>query len=249
MSRIQQVPKVDPSRLPHVWRVDELAPAKAAVPTGHAVLDQALPGGGWPAGCLIEVLQRTPAQHVWRLLLPALVAVMREKAGPAVLVGPPLQPFGPSLGAQGLPADRLLCVQTEQPALRLWAAEQALRCAQVAAVLAWLPVARHEELRRLHLAAQQHQRLLFVFRGVDHRHEASPATVRLQVQGIESMEIELVKRRGPPLARPLVLSAVPNRLAALLQARRDSRAAVPAANEVAAVPGRSHVLDRTAAIQ
>ena len=52
----------------------------------------------------------------------------------------------------------------EAPAARLWACEQALRCAEVAAVLAWLPRARVGELRRLQLAAAQHESLLFVFR-------------------------------------------------------------------------------------
>lgn len=249
MSRVQDACRLDPSSLPHVWRVGDLAPANATVATGHSRLDAVLPGAGWPTGCLIEILQRSPSQHVWRLLLPALIDIMRQQAGPAVLVGAPLQPFGPSLRAQGLPTERLLCVDGASPKLRLWAAEQALRCAQVAAVLAWLPSARHDELRRLHLAAKQHQRLLFVFRDVKSRDESSPATVRLQVQGIDAMEIEIVKRRGPPLAAPLVLPAGSDRLRALLQARRSSRGPMVVANEIAAVPGRSHVLDRTATVE
>ncbi|HZW52046.1 MAG TPA: translesion DNA synthesis-associated protein ImuA [Rudaea sp.] len=248
MSCVQELRKLDPSSLPHVWRVADLAPANATIATGHSRLDAALPGSGWPTGCLIEILQQTPARHVWQLLLPALVDIMRRKAGPAVLVGSPLQPFGPSLSAQGLPAERLLCVDAEQPRLRLWAAEQALRCAQVAAVLAWLPAAKNEELRRLHLAAKQHQRLLFVFRRVQSRDEASPATLRLQVQGVDCIEIEVVKRRGPPLLEPLILPATSQRVRALLQARRASRTGVPAANEIAA-SGRSHVLDRTATVE
>ena len=44
-----------------------------------------------------------------------------------MLVGAPFEPFGPSLAAQGLPGERLLCVRAEKPTARLWAAEQALR--------------------------------------------------------------------------------------------------------------------------
>ena len=41
-----------------VWRADELARNVGATrPTGHAVLDAVLPGGGWPVGALVEVLQ------------------------------------------------------------------------------------------------------------------------------------------------------------------------------------------------
>lgn len=245
MSRPDSLRTVDPFTLPHVWRVDDLAAASATVPTGHEALDAQLPGGGWPRGCVVEVLQRAPAQHVWRLVLPALVRIMGEQPGPAVLVGAPMQPFAPSLAAQGLDPQRLLCVQADQPALRLWAAEQALRCAQVAAVLAWLPVARNEELRRLQLASQQHDRLLFVFRTLAKRHESSPASLRLELAGIDEVEIRILKRRGPPLASSIAVPAGPSRLMALLNARRGSRsqAALPAVVE------RSHVLDRTAAVQ
>ena len=41
-----------------VWRADELARNVGATrPTGHAALDAVLPGGGWPVGALVEVLQ------------------------------------------------------------------------------------------------------------------------------------------------------------------------------------------------
>lgn len=216
--------------LPHVWHAQALANAPEVVlPTGHAALDAQLPGGGWPVGSLVELLQARPEQHVWQLLLPALAQVCRAQAGPVVLVGAPLQPFGPSLAAQGLPGQRLLCVQADKPAARLWAAEQALRCAEVAAVLAWLPQARGAELRRLHLAAQQHHRLLFVFRKLAARLESSPARLRLELSGSDSLAVHVLKRRGPPLAAPLALPAQPPRLAALLAARRGRQQAAPVA--------------------
>ena len=163
--------------------------------------------GGWPVGSLVELLQTRPAQHVWQLLLPALAQATRQQAGPVVLVGAPFEPFGPSLAAQGLAGERLLCVRTAQPTARLWAAEQALRCADVAAVLAWLPQARSADLRRLHLAAQLHGRLLFVFRGLQARNDASPARLRLLLEGAETLQLHILKRRGPPLESPITLPA------------------------------------------
>lgn len=246
MSRLLSRPTIDPGSLPNVWRVQDLAAEQAALPTGHALLDQALPGGGWPQASMVEVLQQGAGQHVWQLLLPGLRTALAQCDGPLVLVGSPYQPFGPSLSAQGFPVERLLCVQADRSAARLWAAEQALRCAQVAAVLAWVPQARSEELRRLHLAAQQHNRLLFVFRDWRCRHEASPAPLRLLLEGIDALEVHILKRRGPPLVKPLVLPAFSGRLAAVLEARRQRHgtgAPVPASS----LQGGSHVLDRTAA--
>lgn len=229
--------------------MDELAASGAVMATGHAALDAQLPGGGWPLDGMVEIMQAQPGHHAWQLLLPALAQAVRTQPGPVLLVGPPLAPFGPSLAARGLPGERVLCVHAAQPAARLWAAEQALRCAQLAAVLAWLPRARSGDLRRLHIAAQQHPRLLFVFRDQQDRHEASPARLRLLVHGgpegnIHALQLQILKRRGPPLETPLLLSAHPPRLTSLLQARRGRVAREVAAGAVLA--GSAHALDRIA---
>ena len=227
---------------------DEIAPATDVLPTGHAVLDAQLPGGGWPLDGMVEVLQAQPGRHAWQLLLPALAEAVRSQVGPVVLVGAPFLPFGPGVAARGLPGERLLCVHSAQPAARLWATEQVLRCAEVAAVLAWLPRARATELRRLHIAAQQHHRLLFVFRDERVRQESSPARLRLLLQADEdgdTLELQILKRRGPPLDAPLRLPAHPPRLACLLQARQG-RVAATGGSRLPMTAERSHALDRVA---
>jgi protein ImuA len=229
----------------HVWRGRELAQAPdRTLPTGHAALDTQLPGGGWPLGNLVEVLQREPQQHVWQLVGSGLAEAMRGSGDPAVLVHPPCQPFGPALRAQGIVPEQLLCVQAEKPSARLWAAEQALRCADVSAVLAWLPQARSEDLRRLHLCAQSGEKLLVVFRGLQAQGQSSPARLRLLVDGVEELEVRILKRRGPPLLQPLLLRSQPQRLAALLAARKARRIVLPAETSTTG----SHVLDRTATL-
>ncbi|HXE20869.1 MAG TPA: translesion DNA synthesis-associated protein ImuA [Rhodoferax sp.] len=203
--------------LSQVWPAQELARADGAVlSTGYADLDRQLPGGGWPIGAMVELLQAHEYLHVWQLLLPGLVQAASCQVGPVVLVGAPGEPFCPGLRARGLPGERLLWVRADQAAARLWAAEQALRCAQVAAVLAWLPQARSAELRRLQLAAQQQGRLLFVLRGASSRNEASPARLRLLLEGDAALNVHILKRRGPPLDAAVTLPAHAPRLAALL---------------------------------
>jgi protein ImuA len=227
--------------------VEDLASQETVLSTGHAALDAQLPGAGWPVGSLVELLQQRAGPHVWQLLLPGLAQAIRKHAGPVVLVNAPFEPFGPSLKAQGLPAERLLCIKADKPAARLWAAEQALRCADVAALVAWLPQAKSAELRRLQLAAQQHERLLFVFRGLNARHDASPARLRLLLEGVDRLELHILKRRGPPLETPLALPAHSARVAALLEARKARGSALSTPAVVVPLPRRSHVLDRTAA--
>lgn len=226
--------------IPHVWRVTDLAQEASVVSSGHAALDAQLPGGGWPVGSLVEVLQHRPEAHAWQLVLPALAQWVQAKPGPIVLVGAPLLPYTPALSAQGLPADRLLWIRVDAASARLWSAEQALRCADVAALLAWLPQCRSGDLRRLQLAARQHGKLLFVFRPAQVRTQASPAPLRVLVDGIDDLQLQVLKRKGPPLDLTLSLPARPARLQALLASRRRRGLPVPVPTE----ERRSHVLDR-----
>ena len=225
----------DPAVAASLWSADALAHAPARVlASGHALLDAQLPGNGWPVGALTELLQPPGVHCEWRLLLPALA-----RSNPAqcvVLVGAPHVPFGPALAAQGLAPRRLLGVGVDAPTTRLWAAEQALRCADVAAVLVWLPQTRSDALRRLHLAAAEHAKLFFAMRPWAARHEASPAPLRLGVRHQEhqdALAAEIIKRRGALLEQPLTLSARHPWLARLL-------VGAPAHEN-------SHALDRLAA--
>jgi protein ImuA len=201
---------------------------------------------------MTELLQARPEAHVWQLLLPALARAVAMRGGPVVLVGAPHEPFGPALAAGGLPTEALMWVRSEASAARLWACEQALRCADVAAVMAWLPQARVGDLRRLQLAAAQHEALLFVMRPEAVAQSASPARLRLQLVSAEGgqVDVHLIKRRGPPLAQPLTLPARNERMVALLAAsqwrrqRRRQQDAVPVAPAQGATVVRLDVRSR-----
>lgn len=232
-----------------VWHAHTLAtPVAQVVATGTAVLDAQLPGGGWPVGALTELLQ-APHQHSeWRLLAPALA---RCGTAAVVLVAPPHVPFGPALAAHGVASQRLLWVHTPVAAQRLWATEQALRCAGVDAVLAWLPQARTDQLRRLQMVASEYNRLLFVMRPSAARQESSPAVLRLVLELCDAcvagphpvadhLQVHILKRRGPPLEQALRLPACEPALALLLAALHNPCIAPP-------MQETQHALDRAAA--
>jgi protein ImuA len=231
-----------------VWHAHTLAhPVAAVLPSGDLLLDAQLPGGGWPVGALIELLQAEGVHSEWRLLLPALA---RSGRGAVALVGAPHVPFAPALQAQGLAWQRLLAVGAQGAAARLWSTEQLLRCADVDAVLAWLPQARSDQLRRLQMAASEYHKLLFVMRPQAAQREASPALLRLQIapQGgtdsdTDTLQIHILKRRGPLLDAPLHLHARNAGLASLLAAANPPQPRVAPFNLL----GVQHALDRTAA--
>ncbi len=212
-----------------VWRAGELGSASAeTIDSGYAALNRVLSGEGWPQGALVEVLQVQSGRHEWGFVAPAIAAMQREApAKLTVLVGAPLMPFGPALGARQVNMQRLLSVDAPkgQAPSMLWATREALQCADVAAVLAWLPDARSAHLRRLQIAAHAHNKLLFVFRPLRAQTESSPAPLRLLLEGTVNeagnLLVHVLKRRGPPLGVPLLLDTRPERLAALLAASRE----------------------------
>ena len=229
--------------VPGVWRSDALDPAPVrVVPTGHATLDAHLPGQGWPLASLTEVCQHQPGLHEWRLLGPALATAAAR--GVCMLIGSPHVPHLAALGALGLRPAHIIRVQGQTPAERLWATEQALRCRDLGAVLVWLPQARAEQLRRLHLAAQAHQRdaggpLVWACRPWDAQQEASPAPLRLTVagRGRAGLDVRVFKRRGPAMEEAV-------RVPAHLPVMRVFKRALAATHD--RVPA-SHALDRSAA--
>jgi hypothetical protein len=64
-----------------VWKLKDPAgrstTASPVWPTGRSELDARLPGGGWPAGTLVEVLLETAGLGEVQLFLPALVECQR----------------------------------------------------------------------------------------------------------------------------------------------------------------------------
>lgn len=209
-----------------VWHAHALGQTTLPVrSTGNVMLDAELPGGGWPVGAMTEILQPRGVHNEWRLLLPALA-----QSGAVVMVGAPQVPFAPALGALGLRTRQLLWIKANMPAQSLWATEQALRCADVDAVLAWLPhtgkeAARADQMRRLQMAAAGHSKLLFVMRPAAAKADASPAVLRLLVnvaKGSHALQVEVLKRRGPPLANTLHLPAHAARLQVLLAASQST---------------------------
>ena len=227
------------NQLSHVWRAGELGSSSTTqtIGTGYSALSRVLPGSGWPCGAMTEILQSQPGRHEWGLLAPALGELQASSAvGLIALVGAPYCPFGPALGARQLDMHRLLNINpikhdqapNDSPAM-LWATREALQCADVCAVLAWLPDARSAHLRRLQIAAQTHNKLLFVFRPLQAQHDSSPAPLRLRIAGVShaasatthSLQIDVFKRRGPLLSAPVLIDTRPPRLAALLAASRE----------------------------
>lgn len=204
-----------------VWQGNELAEADSRViSSGYAALDQLLPGQGWSAGGLTELLIEHEGVGELRLLARALKHLTAQAERHVMLVAPPYQPSASALRAWGVDVERVLWVRSSEDQA-LWAAAQALKQDGMGAVLVWLPNARIDKVRRLQVAAQESASLAFLIRPVEAATQSSPAPLRMicepllpaNAQTINrrqwlqeiGISIDIFKRRGPPLAEPLRL--------------------------------------------
>jgi hypothetical protein len=193
---------------PALWRGSELARVAApSLPTGFPGLDAELPGGGWPTGRLTEILPGHEGIGELRLLGPALAAL--SAAGKRLAwIAPPYRPYAPALAAAGIELARLIIVRTRTAQETLWAVEQALASRTCGAVLAWPGAVKYSELRRLQLAAEGSRALAVLFRSEKTAAESSPASLRIALTSAAGgLAVHILKRRGAPLDRPVLLPA------------------------------------------
>jgi hypothetical protein len=187
-----------------VWRGGGVAQSPVrSEPSGHAALDRELPGGGWPAGALTEILCASHGIGELQLVLPALAALSRAQ-GRIAWLAPPHLPYAPALAAAGLRLEFLTVVRAPGRRDALWAAEQVLRAGASRALLMWLPRSGSGELRRLALAAESSAALVLLFRPLPAVQESSPAPLRLALAPDGGqLAVHILKRRGAQLAAPL----------------------------------------------
>lgn len=180
-------------------------PAAAGLPTGFAALDAQLPGGGWPRGSITELLLDAPGVGEVELLLPLLAGATAPALN--LWVSPPWLPYAPALTARGVALERMLVIRPATRAAALWATRQALASSACHCVLAWLDRPDMAALRRLQLAAEDSGTPLLLFRPTVAARQPSPAGLRLQLSATaDALRIDILKRRGPAAAAPVLLS-------------------------------------------
>jgi protein ImuA len=179
---------------PAIWRGRSAAQVDV-VPSGFPVLDESLPGGGWPRAGLIEILVSKTGTGELYMLLPALAALTQKPSARwCAWIAPPLEPFAPALAAHGVVLGKVFVARTEKP---LWAFEQSLVSGACESVLAWVPRAPARDIRRLQLAAEKGRALGVLFRPQAAARESSSAVLRMAVEPAEQgVRITLLKSRG-----------------------------------------------------
>ncbi len=177
-------------------------PVAAVARPGGAGSDDWLPAGGWPLGALIEILTARAGIGELGLLAPTLAMLGRERR-PMIWIDPPYLPHAAALDEYGIDLSLQVVVRPRAAMQAWWAAEQSLRSGVCAAVMLW---ERHRAdtrmLRRLQLAAASGGALAVLFRARRAERDASPAVLRLCVEGEGGqVMVRVIKGHGPIAAR------------------------------------------------
>ncbi|HKE00889.1 MAG TPA: hypothetical protein VKE69_07765 [Planctomycetota bacterium] len=187
------------------------AEARRHVPTGIAALDGALPGGGLPAGALVEILEEEDPSGAWTLACIAAREAARD-GGVVFWIEAARRRekhhhlnrrlcdrlYPRAAVALGLDPARLLVVRAGSAADAFWAFDQAIRSRGVAASIASLRGLGAPETRRLQLAAEKGGGLAILVRPEREAAVPSTAAVRLRVRAAASPgEPDLAPALGP----------------------------------------------------
>ncbi len=141
---------------PLLWRgksqLENTQPDRQYIDTGYTALNAILPGGGWPTGCLIELVISEWGQGELSLLMPLIVWFSQAKR-PVIFIASPYIPYAPALKAAGVALQNVWLIDNQGSQKDLaWAAEKSLSTEQDALVLLCLPGISAKQVRRLHVA-------------------------------------------------------------------------------------------------
>ncbi len=189
-----------------IWRgLRSQTNAYPVIHSGFSELDSALPGGGWPASGVLEILSPNLGIGELSLLLPAMASISR--AGRWIAwIAPPHQAYAPGLLQANIDLAYVLTVACRQADDIPWSLEKLLRSGRCGMALAWPKRLSDHQTRRLQLAAEAGGALAVLFK--KQRNGSAYAALSLQVQpSANGLTLNILKARGS-LQRESVL--IPN---------------------------------------
>jgi protein ImuA len=126
----------------------------ATTSSGCEALDRLLPEGGFPRGTLVEWISAASSGCGTGTLAMIAAREAAAEGGAVVVMDRARQFYPPAAAALGVDLQHVIVIRARSEQDEIWALDQALRCAGVAAV--WAPLERIDlrSFRRLQLAAE-----------------------------------------------------------------------------------------------
>jgi hypothetical protein len=183
-SRHSAVVKELRARLRQMQRAGTPVPgANLLASTGVQALDALLAPGLFRPGMIVEWVVAGPGTGAARLAAPMVVQALHTGGG-FVVVDDRGEFYPPAAVRLGLDLERTIVVRPRSRQETVWTLEQALRCAGVAATLAWVGKLPDRCFRRLQLAAEHGAGLGVFLRPAEALRAPSWADLRWFVQAV-----------------------------------------------------------------
>ncbi len=149
--------------------------------TGIEALDALLAPAVFRPGMIVEWVVAGAGSGAAQLAAPMVIQAL-QTGGALVVIDDRREFYPPAAVRLGLDLERTIVVRPRNRQETVWTIEQALRCAGVAATLAWIGSLPDRLFRRLQLAAEHGARLGVFMRPVEALHTPSWADLRWFVQ-------------------------------------------------------------------
>lgn len=171
---------------------------KEARSTGFQILDEKL-AGGFPDSGVVEVSTNIGIGEL-RLLMPYLQQQNRlpkNKQRLCILVNPPIEVNPHAFHYEAIDHEQLLIIRDDDKSKALWAAEQSLRSGACHTVMAWHHELEIHQAKRLQVASEQGEALLFLFQQPNQNALSLPISLCLTLRPEPTgLNITITKRRG-----------------------------------------------------
>ncbi|MGB5178686.1 MAG: hypothetical protein WBP44_08175 [Gammaproteobacteria bacterium] len=189
----------------NAWEQPSVAGSSLVTPSGIPLLDEMLPGAGWPKSGLVEIILPDAYCDALPLLMPALSRLSQQGRWIA-MVNPTYPARAGMFTEAAINHDRVLQVNPHPGRSALWTAESLLYSGDCSVVMAW-PNCRTELMgKRLQRSAAHGKALgiLFSYEGLETQPSGVETRLKLEVD-CEGSAIYLLNSRGETLAGEVLL--------------------------------------------
>jgi protein ImuA len=155
--------------------------------TGLQSLEAAFPEQTFPTGVIHEFISYTNEESAATSgFIAALSGRLMKKAGTCLWIGTKRTVFPPALKIFGIEPERIIFIDPARHKEALWAAEEALKCKTLSAVIGDLPALSFTESRRLQLAVEHSHVTGFIHRHRPHTENTVACVTRWKISPLAS---------------------------------------------------------------
>lgn len=168
-------------------------------PIGLGAIEAAFPNSVFPTGAIHEFICTIPeVAAASQGFIAGVLNALMHKGGICIYISRSRNLFPTALYAYGVAPHQIIFVDLDRERDVLWAMEEALKCKELAAVVAEVRDITFAQSRRLQLALEKSQVTGFILRTAADRITSTACVARWQITPVESEQIDGLPGLGFP---------------------------------------------------